>query len=133
MGLHFVMRGTFCCSASAAANGRTCSVAGLARLDLQDRHFTLGSLRSGGATYHFRTYENLATLQYLGRWARADTLRYYLHEALTVKVEAESTSEAKAQLEYVMQHVALLQHPPGFSAAPSVSYLFLRLNPQIML
>ena len=86
--------------------------AGLARLGLQDRHFTLGSLRSGGATYHFRTYQNLATLQYLGRWARADTLRYYLHEALTVKVEAESTSEAKAQLEYVMQHVALLQHPP---------------------
>ncbi|CAE7920809.1 unnamed protein product, partial [Symbiodinium necroappetens] len=68
---------------------------GLARLHLGDRGFTLGSLRSGGATWHFRTYENLPKLQYLGRWARADTLKYYLHEALTIKVDAEGKPESK--------------------------------------
>ena len=85
---------------------------GLERLCLEDRGFTLGSLRSGGATWHFRTYENLSTLQYLGRWARADTLRYYLHEALTVRVEAESRPEAKQHLEFALDHVNMLRKPP---------------------
>lgn len=88
---------------------------GLERLLLQDRGFTLGSLRSGGATWHFRTYENLSTLQYLGRWARADTLRYYLHEALTVRVEAESRPEAKRHLEFALEHVSVLDKPPRLS------------------
>lgn len=85
---------------------------GLERLLLQDRGFTLGSLRSGGATWHFRTFQNVSTLQYLGRWARADTLRYYLHEALTVRVEAESLPEAKQHLEFAARHVSMLHKPP---------------------
>ena len=82
---------------------------GLARLLLHDRGFTLGSLRSGGATWHFKTFENLARLQYLGRWARADTLRYYLHEALTV---AQSSVESKQLVELALQSVHLLSNPP---------------------
>ena len=40
--------------------------------------YTLGSLRSGGATKHFRRHGNLGYLQYLGRWRSARTLESYL-------------------------------------------------------
>ena len=81
----------------------------LAWLQLDDRGFTLGSLRAGGATWHFKTHENLARLQFLGRWSRAETLRHYLHEAL---VETQSRPEAKAHLAFVLEHVRFLEAPP---------------------
>ena len=63
---------------------------GLDRLALRSCGFTLGSLRTGGATYHFRVRQNLALLQYHGRWASSDTLKYYLHSAMSVHVMRRS-------------------------------------------
>ena len=70
-----------------------------------------GGMGFGSQSVHCIMGSQLAQLQYFGRWARADTLQYYLHEALTVKVENESRPEANVQLEFVLQHVALLQAP----------------------
>ncbi|CAE7273945.1 rluB [Symbiodinium sp. CCMP2592] len=85
---------------------------GLGRLHLGDRGFTLSSLRSGGATWHFRVYENLPKLQYMGRWSRPDTLKYYLHEAMTIKVDAEAKPESKDAVHLALQHVDKLELPP---------------------
>ena len=41
-------------------------------------------MRAGGATHVFREKENLAALQYLGRWSKASTLRHYLHDAFSM-------------------------------------------------
>ncbi|CAE7224096.1 unnamed protein product [Symbiodinium sp. CCMP2592] len=82
---------------------------GLCRLHLGDRGFTLSSLRSGGATWHFRVYENLPKLQYMGRWSRPDTLKYYLHEAMTIKVDAEAKPESKDAVHLALQHVDKLE------------------------
>ena len=45
--------------------------------------FTLGSLRTGGATEHFLVHANFARLQYLGRWRNPHTLEHYLQEAVS--------------------------------------------------
>lgn len=85
---------------------------GLDRLALRSCGFTLGSLRTGGATYHFRVHQNLALLQYHGRWASSDTLKYYLHSAMSVHVMSNISEEAKGRLEVALSNVALLLNPP---------------------
>lgn len=50
----------------------------LSRLNLEGGGYTLGSLRAGGATHHFRCHGNLGELQFLGRWTSQNTLQFYL-------------------------------------------------------
>ena len=64
-------------------------------LGVPNSGFTLGSLRSGGATSHFRLHRNLGHLQYLGRWSSAKTLEHYLHEAYAAMTAGALTSSAK--------------------------------------
>ena len=52
--------------------------------DLHHVGFTPASMRADGATHVFREKENLAALQYLGRWSKASTLRHYLHDAFSM-------------------------------------------------
>ena len=54
----------------------------LLELGLGHMGFTLASLRTGGATAHFRHYRNIAKLQYAGRWANPSTLAFYLQETM---------------------------------------------------
>ena len=84
----------------------------LEELDLHDRGFTLGSLRGGGATHLFRVTENIARLQYAGRWARQETVKSYLQEALATQVLTSATPSAQEKLNLVHGHVHRLRHPP---------------------
>ncbi|CAE7682844.1 unnamed protein product [Symbiodinium sp. CCMP2592] len=74
--------------------------------------FTLGSLRGGGATYHFRVHRNIGQLQYAGRWARAETLRHYLQTALSIQVVSQAPAEATRILDRLRAHADYLQMPP---------------------
>lgn len=74
--------------------------------------FTLGSLRGGGATYHFRVHRNIGQLQYAGRWARAETLRHYLQTALSIQVVAQAPGEATRILRNLRAHAHHLRSPP---------------------
>ena len=87
----------------------------LEELDLGEKKFTLGSLRGGGATHFFRVTENIARLQYHGRWARQETVKSYLQEALSTQVLASASVLAQQQLSLVHQHVHYLRLPPPLS------------------
>ena len=87
----------------------------LTALDLQNRGFTLGSLRGGGATHFFRVTENLARLQYHGRWSRQETVKSYLQEALSTQVLSSATALAQKQLALAQEHVHFLSAPPPSS------------------
>ena len=84
----------------------------LEMLELQGCHYTLGSLRGGGATHHFRVHRNLGQLQYAGRWKRLETLQHYLHEALSVQVVAQAPESALQRLHTVHQRASFLLQPP---------------------
>ena len=85
---------------------------GLSLFGAGDKGFTLGSLRGGGATHHFRVHENLGRLQYHGRWAKAETLRFYLHDALAAQVDARLSNESRELIAVILQHVHVLVRPP---------------------
>ncbi|CAE6958585.1 unnamed protein product, partial [Symbiodinium sp. CCMP2592] len=81
--------------------------AGLSALGADQNGYTLGSLRGGGATAHFRAHENLARLQYHGRWARSETLRFYLHEAWAAQGDAQlSASSKERRLQRALRELA---------------------------
>ena len=86
---------------------RVCAILGVTSC-----RFTPSSFRSGGATEHFKVHENLAMLQYHGRWTVPRTLEHYLHVAFSASIMAELTAEAKACLEVVLRHVSRLSAPP---------------------
>ncbi len=88
---------------------------GLEFLDLSSCGFTLGSLRAGGATNHFRRYGNLGQLQYLGRWTSQSTLQFYLQEAFSMHVEAHITDDARKRLNTFHRFAHFLDQPPIFS------------------
>lgn len=82
------------------------------RLCISSCNFTLGSFRSGGATYLFRKDQNLGALQFAGRWKSASTLQHYLHTAFSAHVMGNLNSEARQKLDLTLQHAELLQSPP---------------------
>ena len=74
--------------------------------------FTLGSLHAGGATNHFRRFQNLGALQFLGRWTSSSTLQFYLQEAFSTHVQAQFSVETQQRLEVLHRFVSLLEGPP---------------------
>ena len=74
--------------------------------------FTLGSLRGGGATHHFRVHQNVGQLQYAGRWARAETLRHYLQTALSIQVMSQAPQGSRKILQSLNEHADYLHSPP---------------------
>ena len=85
---------------------------GLELLHVSDLHYTLGSLRGGGATRLFRTTENLALLQFAGRWARQETVKSYLQEGLALQVACSASEVAKEKLAEAHAEWRLLCRPP---------------------
>ena len=84
----------------------------LQQLGLQDIGYTLGSVRAGGATHHFRQHANLGQLQFLGRWSSASTMQFYLQEAFSAHVEARFSAATLEKLNLLNQHSFLLSSPP---------------------
>ncbi|CAE7196758.1 unnamed protein product [Symbiodinium sp. CCMP2592] len=84
----------------------------LSRLDLADRGFTLGSLRGGGATHLFRVTENIARVQYHGRWSRQETVKAYLQEGLSTQTLTTASALARQRLQLAHQSWELLRAPP---------------------
>jgi hypothetical protein len=74
--------------------------------------YTLGSLRSGGATNHFRRHRNLGYLQYLGRWRSARTLESYLHEAYATLTEGTLPASVAVEIAEIMKYEHWLESPP---------------------
>ena len=59
----------------------------LGQLVPQPERFTLGSLRSGGATHLFQRWaEDVPRLQWRGRWRVATTLAHYIQELSAVAI-----------------------------------------------
>lgn len=85
------------------------------RLSLEECRFTLGSFRSGGATYMFRQNQNLGALQFAGRWKSATTLQHYLHTAFSAHVMGNLSRDARQKLARVLNRKHLLDGPPPFS------------------
>ena len=85
---------------------------GFEALDLHHVGFTPASMRAGGATHLFREKENLAALQYLGRWSKASTLRHYLHDAFSMYTAMHFTERAVELQHLVHQHTRRLRAPP---------------------
>ena len=81
-------------------------------LHLKNCSFTLGSLRGGGATHHFRTHRNLGELQFAGRWKRPETLKHYLQEAVSIQVICQAPASAKELLTEAHAYTHLLSAPP---------------------
>lgn len=84
----------------------------LRRLGLESCGFTLGSLRAGGATNHFRCHDNLAQLQFHGRWTSTSTLQFYLQEAFGAHVEGKMSPASRRMLETLQCHSSMLNTPP---------------------
>ena len=84
----------------------------LRMLGLDTCGFTLGSLRAGGATNHFRKFRNLGQLQFLGRWSSASTLQFYLQEAFSTHISSHFSADSLQQLNIFHDHKSLLAGPP---------------------
>ena len=87
----------------------------LSRLDLSSCGFSLGSLRAGGATNHFRKHSNLGALQFLGRWTSSHTMQFYLQEAFSTHVEANFSEKSRELLCGLNDFSHLLKSPPRSS------------------
>ena len=85
-------------------------------LGVEASGYTLGSLRSGGATNHFRIHRNLGHLQYLGRWHSAKTLEHYLHEAYAAMIAGALKIDTKQLLAELHRFKHWLVGPPRVSA-----------------
>ena len=85
-------------------------------MNVSNAGYTLGSLRSGGATNHFRIHRNIGHLQYLGRWRSARTLEHYLHEAYAAMTAGSLSAHAKLILSELHGFKHWLSAPPKRSA-----------------
>ena len=88
---------------------------GLELLHVHDLEYTLGSLRGGGATHLFRVTENLALLQFAGRWARQETVKSYLQEGLALQVACSASAVGREKLSEAHSEWRLLSSPPPLS------------------
>ena len=84
----------------------------LERLHLTNCHFTLGSLRAGGATSHFRKFGNLGELQFHGRWSSQAALQFYLQEAFSTHVESSFSNACLEKLDMLHRFIHVLGSTP---------------------
>ena len=95
------------------ADASRCFKEVVAELGLEEIGFTLGSLRTGGATAHFRQFRNIAALQYLGRWANPSTLAFYPQETMAEHLTTQIPHVARNRLANLAQYFPLLHQPPA--------------------
>ena len=87
-------------------------------LGIYDERLTLYSLRRGGASWHFTTYQNLDATRMLGRWQWERTARLYIDGAVAELVNAQLTqrgarraSAARHVLSFYLAHGSLPARP----------------------
>ena len=87
-------------------------------LGIHDERLTLYSLRRGGASWHFTTYQNLDATRMLGRWQWERTARLYIDGAVAELVNAQLTqrgarraSAARNVLSFYLAHSSLPSRP----------------------
>ena len=87
-------------------------------LGIYDERLTLYSLRRGGASWHFTTYQNLDATRMLGRWQWELTARLYIDGAAAELVNARLTlrgarraSPARNVLSFYLAHGSLPARP----------------------
>ena len=88
----------------------------LRRLSLEGCKYTPSSFRAGGATHHYRVNQNIPQLQFMGRWKSLESLKSYIHEALSVHIAQQAPEEGRRKLESTQRFVHLLQQPPHLPA-----------------
>ncbi|CAE7489091.1 unnamed protein product [Symbiodinium natans] len=88
----------------------------LRRLSLEGCKYTPSSFRAGGATHHYRVNQNIPQLQFMGRWKSLESLKSYIHEALSVHIAQQAPEEGRRKLESAQRFVHLLQQPPHLPA-----------------
>lgn len=88
---------------------------GLRFLELEACSYTLGSMRAGGATHHFRVHSNLSVLQFHGRWSSASTLQFYLQEAFSTHITSQLKPSTLEKLTMLHNFDHMLNTPPQFS------------------
>ena len=79
---------------------------------LSTAYLTLGSIRTGGATYHFETYRDISKLLFAGRWNSDSTLKHYLQESLAMLVQGHLTTLTQTRIETVRTLWPWLKSPP---------------------
>ena len=87
-------------------------------LGIYDERLTLYSLRRGGASWHFTTYQNLDATRMLGRWQWERTARLYIDGAVAELVNAELTQRGARRaaagrniLTFYLTHFSLPTRP----------------------
>lgn len=70
----------------------------LLRLAKIEGNFKWYSLRRGGATHHFRKYNNMSRTCLMGRWGNERTARIYITDALAMLTEITLSAKVKQSL-----------------------------------
>ena len=91
-------------------------------LQLTHMKITLGSLRAGGATWHFREHSNLGSLQFYGRWKSSSSVEHYLHDAMACFATTRVPKEAVQLVADLRQYGHLLKGPPAISARQLLNF-----------
>ena len=85
-------------------------------LSLESCGYTPASFRAGGATHHYRVFQNIPQLQFQGRWKSSESLKHYIHEAMSVHIAQQASDEGRSKLECSRSFVHFLSRPPARSA-----------------
>jgi hypothetical protein len=80
-------------------------------LGLQGLGFTLGSLRSGGATAFFLATKNVPALRITGRWSNERSLEVYVQEAMCALICTQVDGAAE-MLDALRSFLPLASFPP---------------------
>ena len=78
--------------------------------------FTLGCIRPGGATERFIRDQNVAKLQFEGRWRSAYSLHHYLQVAMAKLVMNRLKSSVASRIELFSSYAAIAAQPPDLAS-----------------
>ncbi len=91
---------------------RKCLRIALNSLGLSDLSLTLGGFRPGGASHLFQESRNVPAIQFLGRWKQPGSLTHYLQEAMSLLVQCNASTEASANMRYLVQQLSFVDVIP---------------------